>query len=148
MTLPPLMVKVPAMVGTLESVTEPVVILRLLKVTADEPFKVPAPAKVTFPVPGVNVPLLVRVPAAAMVNVPAAVHASVPPFVTVVAVMAPEALVKVRLEPPLMVMPAGALGTEALMPTALLMVVVAPAGGTLPPSHVVEVFQSVAAVVI
>ena len=146
-TLPPFMVNMPLMVGTVVKVSVPVFIVKLLKVTAVAPFTVAAPAKFTVPVPAVNVPALVRVPDAAIAKVPPAVQASVPLLVTVVAVIALAALFKVRLAPLLIVMLAGAPDTEALIPTVLFTVVIAPAGGTEPPSQVEPVDQSVLTVV-
>ena len=42
--LPPFIVRVPSIVGTVVKVREPVLMVRLLNVIADEPFSIPAPA--------------------------------------------------------------------------------------------------------
>ena len=96
LTLPLLIVNMPSIVGTAVSVRPPVLMVRLLSVTAAVPLIVPEPAKFTVPVPRVNVApvLLVSVPTAAMFNALVAVQVSVPPllFVNVVVVAVPATL--------------------------------------------------------
>ena len=77
------------MVGTVDSVTVPELMFRLLNVIAPEPFTVPAPVKLTVPEPRVKVALFVSVPEAAMVRVPAPDQLKVPLFVTVETVNEP-----------------------------------------------------------
>ena len=134
------------------------------------PFKVPAPAKFTVPVPRVKVPLLVNVPAADMFNVPAAdqLKVPVPLFVKVVvviepvapkvttpllvtevdAVMAPAKLLTFRVTPVLTVIVAGGVAMAVAILRSWAMVVVAPVGGTPLPNHEAAVAQSVAPVVV
>ena len=156
------------MVGIVVNVTTPVVILSLLNVMAFAPFIVATPAVVTLPVPLVNVPSLVRVPPADMFSVPAADQLKVPPllFVNNAVVMDPEAekvtvplfvidveaviepakLLTSRLMPVFTAIVAGGVAIAVMIVRLCAIVVVAPVGGTLPPSHEEAVAQSVAPV--
>ncbi len=161
--LPPFIVKMPSIVGTADKVTVPVVMVRLFSKTG-VPAKVPAPANNRVPVPPVYVPLLVSVPDALILRVPAAVQLSVPLFVNAFAVKlpvlekvtvpllvintvevkAPAALFTFNVLPLFTVTVAGELATAVAIFRLLSMVVVAPVGGTLPPSQEAGVSQSVA----
>ena len=101
--LPPLMVKIPSIVGTVEIVTIPVLILILLNVIAVVPFIVPTPTKFNVPVPLVNVPLFVKKPASLMFNVAAALQLNVPLFTKLPAMMEAAAPVKVNTPVPFVV---------------------------------------------
>ena len=107
---PPLICKVPSIVGTVESVNAPVLIVTLFNVEATEPLIVPAPAKYNVPLPRVKVPLLVKVPDAAIVMVPPDVMSTVPLMASVdIVIVPPEPIVNVF--PLLTVTDAGAFET-------------------------------------
>ena len=132
------------MVGTVDKVTAPEVIVRLLKLIADEPLMVAAPAVVTVPVPPVNVPLLVNVPLAAMFKAPPEVMMMEPALLMVVlTVKAPDAP-KLTLFPLVMVKLLGEAATVPLMVIALTTVTADDAVGIPLPNQVEAVFQSVA----
>ena len=160
---------VPSIVGTVLKVNAPAVSVRLLKVIAELPFTVPALTKATLPAPPVNVPLLVK-PPAAIFKVATADQLNVPLLTTLPTVAEPDAPLKVNapvvfiISALVTVMAATVAVTVAVLPEFIVtvamgvkvvaaaililsfMVTAALAGGTAPPNHEVGTFQSVAPV--
>ena len=136
------MSKVPEMVGAADSVAAPFNV-RLYKVAAVPEMVAPLPLTAIVPLPQVSVPPLFKVPPE-IVRVPAleAPQDKVPLLVKEVVVSEPA--LKVRLCEPLIVTSAGAAATDVVQVTAVFMVTVLPAGGTVPPSHVPPELHSTA----